>query len=437
MGMSKERLQSNDYKEKARLKPEYYTRERKMGFISIIAMILNMMRKTSQIEIDNFVKIIAKQDGKENISYTKQAFSEARQKLSPKAFTMLTDDFVTEYYRDDDFGKYKGRRLMAIDGSVIEVPNNQEMWEAYGGIENNSPGLQLARAMVSGLYDLENDIMIAARIEKYGSSERCLAKANIEKMLSYGHDGVKNLILFDRGYPSLDLIMYLMGKGIDFLMRASKSFLREVIQTEDDDEVVKVVIDRERRRCLKDSGGWDIKVGTVIKIRVIKVCLDTGEEEILITNLASEELPYEEAKELYFRRWGIETKYDELKNKLEIENFSGIKQLTIEQDFYASIYISNMAALLRQDAQEELMEKNKEKTLKYEYKVNKSILFGKLKNDLILLILEEDAAKQGYMYDIFIKDLQRNVVPIRKNRHYPRKTVIQTNKYCNSRKRCL
>lgn len=70
-------------------------------------------------------------------------------------------------------------------------------------------------------------------------------------------------------------------------------------------------------------------VGTVIKLRVLKVVLDTGEVEILITNLTEDELKYEDSKELYFKRWGIETKFDELKNKFQIENFSGMKPIII------------------------------------------------------------------------------------------------------------
>jgi len=50
---------------------------------------------------------------------------------------------------------------------------------------------------------------------------------------------------------------------------------------------------------------------------------------LLITNLSKNELKYEESKELYFKRWGIKTKFDKLKNKFQIENFSGIKPLII------------------------------------------------------------------------------------------------------------
>jgi hypothetical protein len=37
-------------------------------------------------------------------------------------------------------------------------------------------------------------------------------------------------------------------------------------------------------------------------------------------------------------RWGIEMKYDELKDRLQIENFTGTTKIAIEQDFYSTIY---------------------------------------------------------------------------------------------------
>jgi hypothetical protein len=43
----------------------------------------------------------------------------------------------------------------------------------------------------------------------------------------------------------------------------------------------------------------------MIKLRVLKVELESEETGILTTNLTHDELGHEEAKELYFKRWGI------------------------------------------------------------------------------------------------------------------------------------
>jgi len=43
----------------------------------------------------------------------------------------------------------------------------------------------------------------------------------------------------------------------------------------------------------------------------------------------------------------VEVKYYEFKNRLVIENFTGRTKIAIEQDFYASIHLSNMIGLAR------------------------------------------------------------------------------------------
>jgi hypothetical protein len=189
-----------------------------MGLVQIVAIILNMIRKTIQQEIDEFITDIIEKQGKNNMSYTKQAFSEARQKLSPKAFRMLDEELICNYYSDGEFKKYKDYRLLAADGSIIEIPNNPETQDHFGYVTNNSENLKLARALVSGLYDLENNKFIATKIDKYTNDERTLLKENIEKMLAYGHKEIKNLLLLDRGYPSIELIRYLESKYIKYLI---------------------------------------------------------------------------------------------------------------------------------------------------------------------------------------------------------------------------
>jgi IS4 transposase len=75
------------------------------------------------------------------------------------------------------------------------------------------------------------------------------------------------------------------------------------------------------------------KKGKTICLRALKFELDSGVEEVLFTNLMEDSMDIGMFKSLYFRRWGIETKYDELKNKLHIQKFTGDTQELIEQGF--------------------------------------------------------------------------------------------------------
>lgn len=182
------------------------------------------------------------------------------------------------------------------------------------------------------------------------SSERKLAEQNIKELLDFQQREIKNLILCDRGYPSFEFITYLEKMKQSYLMRVKRGFFKEVMGTKTKDEIVTVTVTPSRKKHLKQQG-FDVQTGTSIYMRVVKIDLPSGEEEILITNILESEISFEECKSLYFKRWGIETNYDILKNKLQIENFSGDSVKVIKQDFFATIFLANIATLIEEDAE--------------------------------------------------------------------------------------
>jgi hypothetical protein len=397
----------------SRAKSTYFTRVGKMSFQDIIVFTLNFVKKSLQLELDLFFKHIKG----ETMSITKQSFSEARLKILPEAFIKIFYQIVEWYYATVSFKTYKGYRLSAIDGSIIELNNSQILRDAYG-YEKNAYKLT-ARALVSGVYDLENEIMIAAKITRCKYGERKAATELIDELIRIGVK--KDLILFDRGYPATSLILKLEDAGIKYVMRTSTVFLKVVKEAKEPDQVIEIP---------DGNKGF-------IKIRVVKFLLDSGVEETLITNLSNQEFSIQELKELYFKRWGVETKYNELKNRLQLENFTGDTPIAVEQDFYASMYLSNMVALAKADANASIEENNKGTTLKYEYQVNTNILIGKLRESFITILLEKNARKRSKMLDTLMQELSRNVVPIRPGRNYFRNKNLKSNKFPLNQKRCL
>ncbi|MGO5064095.1 MULTISPECIES: transposase [unclassified Clostridium] len=156
-------------------------------------------------------------------------------------------------------------------------------------------------------------------------------------------------------------------------------------------------------------------------MRVLKFELESGITKTLITNIFDESFSVSDFKKLYFKRWGIEVKYNEIKNKLQIENFTGKTVISIEQDFYATIYLSNMVSLAKKDANEAIEEKYKNKSLKYEYKVNTNVLIGKLKDYLIVMLITKNPWKRNKILKYIQQEIQRNVIPIRPDRRFERK----------------
>jgi hypothetical protein len=203
-------------------------------------------------------------------------------------------------------------------------------------------------------------------------------------------------------------------------MRVKSVSMKEINEAQEPDEIVEMKVD-----------------GKTIKLRVLRFMLDSGIEEVLVTNLFDESLGLQEFKTLYFKRWGIEVKFLELKSRLQIENFTGDTIISVEQDFYASIYLSNMVALAKNEANEKIAQNNQDKSLKYEYKVNTNILIGTLKDSLVLMLLEDDSKKRNAMFHRVMQEITKNMVPIRPGRSNTRRKGLKAHKYPMNQKSSL
>ena len=121
-----------------------------------------------------------------------------------------------------------------------------------------------------------------------------------------------------------------------------------------------------------------------------------------------------------------------------MENFSGQTPVVIQQDFHASILMSNLAAVAEQDAQAEIQERLNPDNHKYvDYRINRNILIGKMKDRLIAIALEEDGQKREAAWHRLRDELMRNILPVRRGRSAPRTKSAKTNKYAPNRRRCL
>jgi hypothetical protein len=249
--------------------------------------------------------------------------------------------------------------------------------------------IELARAMASCIYDIENNLIVKAIITKCTDGERAVAVNLIDshKELRSNND----LFLFDRGYPSIDFFIYLMNANVKFIIRTPIRHYKSCILADLPDQMFELK-----------------KQGEIVCLRAIRFTLNSGEEELLITNMKDAELGIQDFKILYFKRWGIETKFDELKNKLQIQKFTGDTPLSIEQDFYATMFLANMASLIKQEADDMIAKEQEGKDLKYEYMVKNNLLVGKLKNHLISLILEKSARWRKKLYKQILSEIKRS-----------------------------
>ena len=366
-----------------------------------------MISKSLSLELVNFVSYFNESNSKKISNFTQSAFIQNRNKIKPEVFKHLSSVLVTEFYSDNDLSikLWNDFRVLAVDGSMINLPDTKELEDYYGRTRNHTNS-GVVQARTSVLYDVLNKIVIDSKLAPNNIGEIILAKEH----LSYTKKG--DLLIYDRGYPSFELI-YLHNKlGVDYLFRVKADFnnvVKTFLQSGKTSQIVE--IRPSKNLSFKDK---DFTKGSTEKVRLIKVMLDNGTCEILMTSLLnSKRFKAKMFKELYFKRWKVETFYDELKNKLKVENFSGYSNNTIQQDFNAAIFISNLQTLIVNDLEEEINEQTKGRKLKY--KVNTNLSYGFLKNRIIRLL-----AENGDMETELKKLFKEHLVPIRPNRKYQR-----------------
>ena len=337
---------------------------------------------------------------------------------------------LDEFYTDNTYATWHGYRLVGIDGSLLELPESDEIREEFGGVSNQY-GPLIATARISVAYDVENDLSIDAIIAPYTSGERDLALTHLKVIEAFdrradwrrGHQ--QDLFLFDMGYPALYFIALYVLAGKDVVIRTSKAFLKEVkeaIEADGDDQLVHIPIQTanrplpEKLKVLRP----DLDPGYVLSLRVLTLELDDGSAEYLLTTLLdADQFPSDLFQGLYAKRWGSESNYDVMKNILEIENFTGKSALAVRQDFYATVLTHNIQGLIQWELREELEADKPSNARKYDYTLNKNVSIGLLKDTLVTLLLEEGNLE--LFYRTVKQDMKRNIVPIRPGRSFPRK----------------
>ncbi len=367
---------------------------------------LNFLRKSLTIEIHNFIEKVGEVSTYPLKLFTSSAYTQSRQKINPLVFESLSETLVEEFYTDNELGVtlWKDYRLLAVDGSTINLPFSKELSKIYGYARNQTGNTNI-QARISVLYDVRNRLVIDANINPRSTYERATALKHLSKCTT------NDLVIFDRGYFSYDFLKAL--GNISFVMRLKSDLnpVKNFIETNKASQIVEI---NSCKYVYKKKGE---QKPAPLKVRLIRVELSSGEIEILATSLHNtRKYPSKIFKDLYFKRWKVETFYDELKNKLKVELFTGYSQRAILQDFYAAILVSNIQSIIVNDIKEEIAVENQSR--KYEYKVNNNLSYGFLKDRIIaLLFSEKDIDRMTTELKILFR---KNLVPIRPDRTNPR-----------------
>lgn len=402
------KLTNPDFISRHRTKSKYFTRNRNFTFKSLALFIISTLQSSIQRELDRFFKSFNDKLLPEQF-VTQSAFSQARLKVSAKAFLELIYEVGEFYYANYHIKRWNGFRLLGIDGSSVLLPKTAETIEEFGEYSTSPKNRSVVIARVSKMYDVLNNLSIDIKLVNRKIGEQALALQHLKFC------NKNDLILLDRGYPSYELFRGIKASGIHFCARvtvANWGIAKRLVESGQKETVVEIF---PSETFLKKHKNENLDAQP-IKCRFICIELPSGEKEVLITSLLDKEkYPYDAFEELYHLRWGIEESFKKDKHRLQLENFSGKSIIAIYQDLYANILLGNITAIISSSI--EPSKKKKRSNAKHEHQVNMTTALSKVKDTIAIIFTRSNIMK---LLEMLVQLIQKNTLPIRPGRSFER-----------------
>ena len=202
---------------------------------------------------------------------------------------------------------YRGLRLMAIDGSRIELADEADVVQAFGrpGSRTGQAGYPQAQCVV--LAECATHAIVAAELGPYRGEEWALC----QWLLGALEPGM--LLLADRGCNGFEHWQQALATGAQLLWRATESRLLPVKQMLADGSYLSVI---EPAGQSKRNAAERALAVRVIEYQLPGVPNASARYRLITSVLDPQQAPALELAALYHQRWQVEAVFDELKTHL-------------------------------------------------------------------------------------------------------------------------
>lgn len=302
---------------------------------------------------------LAKELHRAGIDATPAAVSQRRAELAPVVFREVFTGFNAACV---DSETYCGYRVLAVDGTTINLPYNPNA-ESFLHVETHPKGGYNA-LHATPLFDISSQTYVDCAIQPESKKDEIGA---LLEMLQKNNFIQKTLIVADRGFESYNLIAHLLEKpNTDFLIRVKQNHgaMREIArlpmleldcdiaftitttQTNEDKQKRHIFLQipkKSKEGAKTRRGRWDFPSPYPMRLRICRFQLDTGEFETIATSLPRS-FSLEDIKEIYRLRWKIETSFNFLKHAVGLVNLHGRSDAFCEQEIYAALTMFNFAS---------------------------------------------------------------------------------------------
>jgi len=257
----------------------------------------------------------------------RSSISQARIRLGWEPMRQLHDEVVKPIATEATKGAwYRQWRLVSLDGSTLDIPDEAENREAF--VKHETPRGETAFPQIRfvGLVENGTHVIFGSRVASMDVGEQTL----VEEVLPVLKPGM--LCLADRGFNGYPLWNLAKGTGADLVWRLRKDlvFPREK-ELSDGSYLSTLHPSRKDRRASRD--------GT--SVRIVEYTLEGIPDaepsyRLMTTILDPDQAPAKELAALYHERWEIESAFDELKTHLRGRQIT-LRSKTpdlVRQEFY-------------------------------------------------------------------------------------------------------
>ena len=361
-----------------------FTRECVLTFPVLMLLLLQKSLKSLQNHVQEFLGQLAA--GAARPTFSGGALPHARAKLRASAFVELNQSAVLATVYGPEHAalvqRWHGHRLLGVASSLLRLPSHAAVGEKFGWVQcakHHGPLERYPQGRVSVLYDLLNHIGLEGRLAASTVAETELAHEHLAAVQP------GDVLLNDRGYTGYRWLVAVRAVGAHFVSRASRGSFAAVQrlfarnQADVSAGVTLAAPPEVRAECRER--GWPL----ALTVRLVTVRLPSGALEVLVTSLVDEPAyPTAVFGAVYWQRWGHETYYGRLKGRLDLEHGSGQTVAAVEQDFHATVLLSNVESVVVGPAQAQLAERTAGRAQPAQ--VNRAVSLHALKHRLLELL---------------------------------------------------
>jgi hypothetical protein len=392
------------------------SRNKKLPADKLISFLVSQGSSSTKNELLDFFDMDA-------LAPTASAFNQQRAKLKPDALEAVFKHFNSSV---NSLEKISGYRFLAADGSTFTFFSKPSFTSPEYRVFEGHSAKGFFSMHLNAFYDLDRHTYTDALIQPVHNKDEFRAFCALVDRHEILPD-TKNIFIGDRGYCSYNNMAHVIEKEQYFLFRTkdihSKGLVGGFDLPEDEffDITVKVTLVRSTSKKSTPTEGYKRFVDKAtsfdfipygsrntyeLSFRIVRFPLSDSSYECIVTNLPASEFPAERIKKVYFARWGIESSFRKLKYSIGLSNFHAYKPEYIKQEIWAKLITYNITEVLINHTVVE------HKWRKHEYKVNFSVA-AHICRVFLRLTTEKDSIDVMPL-------LQKELIPIRKERQYPR-----------------